>query len=103
MASTSTTSPSRPVSVAPPPSLPTAAKPPAESSAAIDAPAVEKIGWTAGDIWRLLDTEGPQPITRIIKQIDAQRDTVLQALGWLAREDKIAIEDDGRSRIVKLK
>jgi hypothetical protein len=66
-------------------------------------PAVERIGLTAGDIWKLLEAEGPLPISKIIKRIDAQRDVVLQALGWLAREDKISIEDDGRSRNIYLK
>lgn len=66
-------------------------------------PAVERIGLTAGDIWRLLETEGPLPISKIIKRVDAQRDVVLQALGWLAREDKVFIEDDGRSRTIFLK
>jgi hypothetical protein len=28
---------------------------------------------------------------------------VMQALGWLAREDKICIEDEGRARMVSLR
>jgi len=31
------------------------------------------------------------------------RDLVMQALGWLAREDKLSIEEEGRSRILSLK
>jgi hypothetical protein len=41
-------------------------------------------------------------VSRLVKEIDAPRDIVMQALGWLAREDKIDIED-GRSRVVSLR
>jgi hypothetical protein len=64
---------------------------------------LERIGATAGDIWQYLNTNGPQSITKLINALDAPRDTVLQALGWLAREDKIHIDDDSRSRVVSLK
>ena len=72
-------------------------------AASPDLTAVDRIGLTAGDVWHLLDEEGQLPISRIAGSIDASRDVVLQALGWLAREDKIDIEDNGRSRIVSLK
>ena len=64
---------------------------------------VERIGATAGDIWHYLSANGPQSITKLINALDAPRDTILQALGWLAREDKIHIDDDSRSRVVSLK
>jgi len=63
----------------------------------------ERIGSTAGEIWQFLSQNGPQSITKLINALDAPRDTILQALGWLAREDKIQIEDDSRSRVVSLK
>jgi hypothetical protein len=71
-------------------------------SAAPVAP-LERIGTAAGDIWHYLHDNGPQSITKLINALDAPRDTILQALGWLAREDKILIDDDSRSRIVSLK
>jgi Winged helix-turn-helix domain (DUF2582) len=64
---------------------------------------LERIGSTAGEIWHFLHTHGPQSITKLINALDAPRDTILQALGWLAREDKIQIDDDSRSRVVSLK
>jgi len=63
---------------------------------------VSQIGETAGAIWKTLANNGPQTISRLVKEIDAPRDVVMQALGWLAREDKIEIED-GRSRTVSLR
>jgi hypothetical protein len=63
---------------------------------------VQQIGETAGAIWELLDNNGPSTIAKLVKQVDQSRDTVMQALGWLAREEKIEIVEKGRSRIVSL-
>jgi hypothetical protein len=64
---------------------------------------VEQIGETAGQIWTVLDQEGPQPIAKLVKQVDAPKDVVMQGIGWLAREGKIVIEEESRSRrIVRL-
>jgi len=77
------------------------------SSTAASSPApvapLERIGSTAGDLWHFLNDQGPQSITKLINALDAPRDTILQALGWLAREGKIQIDDDSRSRVVSLK
>jgi hypothetical protein len=64
---------------------------------------VEQIGETAGMIWHLLDDSGPLPVTRLVKEVDAPRDLVMQALGWLAREDKISIEEESRAKVVSLR
>ena len=64
---------------------------------------VEQIGQTAGLIWHALADFGPRPLTKLSKEIDAPRDVIMQALGWLAREGKIHIEDEGRSRVVSLR
>lgn len=69
-----------------------------------DTPAtpVELIGETAGMIWRTLNESGPLSITKLVKSVDKPRDLVMQAVGWLAREDKIAITGEARSRTVAL-
>lgn len=64
---------------------------------------VSQIGETAGIIWRLLQDNGPQTIAKLAKEVDAPRDVVMQALGWLAREDKITIDEEARSRLVSLR
>ena len=60
------------------------------------------IGETAGAVWHLLSDHGPLALSKIPKEVDAPRDVVMQAIGWLAREDKLRIEEEGRSRIVSL-
>ena len=64
---------------------------------------VAQIGETAGAVWRLLDANGPMTISRLVKELDAPRDLTMQAIGWLAREDKITIEEEARSRVVSLR
>lgn len=63
---------------------------------------VAQIGKTAGTVWHYLEQSGPVRITHLVKEIDAPRDLVMQALGWLAREEKIVIEEKSRSRFVSL-
>lgn len=64
---------------------------------------VVQIGETAGMVWRALSENGPVSIAKLVKMAGQPRDLVMQALGWLAREDKISIEDQGRSRVVSLR
>ncbi len=61
-----------------------------------------QIGETAGAIWRALAESGPLSQAKLIKKVGEPRDLVMQGLGWLAREDKINI-DDSRSRVVSLR
>ena len=63
---------------------------------------VYEIGDTAGIVWQTLEDRGPTSITELIKVIDAPRDTIMQAVGWLAREDKIILEQEGRKKTVAL-
>ena len=63
---------------------------------------VSQIGETAGVVWQILEQDGPTKLSRLVKDIDAPRDVVMQAVGWLAREDKIRIEEESRSRVVYL-
>jgi DNA-binding transcriptional ArsR family regulator len=64
---------------------------------------VEQVGQTAGTTWQVLSEQGPMSMAKLVRAVGEPRDTVMQALGWLAREDKICIEEEGRSRIVSLR
>jgi hypothetical protein len=61
-----------------------------------------QIGETAGMVWRVLSEAGPVSLAKLPKMVDANKDLILLALGWLAREDKLAIDDRGRTKIVSL-
>jgi len=64
---------------------------------------VGQIGETAGAVWRLLDANGPMTVSKLVKELDAPRDLTMQAIGWLAREDKISIDEEARSRVISLR
>lgn len=49
----------------------------------------EKIGEAAGKIWSILREKGELDITQIPKILKKKEIISYQALGWLAREEKI--------------
>lgn len=64
---------------------------------------VETTGLAAGQIWKYLHEQGPTAVSKMVKDMDLTRDQLMQGLGWLAREDKIAFQDGPRSKLVILK
>ena len=51
------------------------------------------IGLCAGEIWRYLDDHGGSAtLEALVSGIDAPRETILMAAGWLAREGYVLIE-----------
>jgi hypothetical protein len=64
---------------------------------------IDQIGETAGLVWQALNSAGPLSMTKLSRQIDVPRDVVMQAVGWLAREGKVSIDDGSRGRTVSLR
>ena len=64
---------------------------------------IEKIGETAGRIWRTLYEEGQLRVSTLKKQLDAPEPIIYMALGWLAREEKLDMEAEGRTYRVRLR
>jgi hypothetical protein len=65
--------------------------------------AVDQIGDTAGLVWHHLNESGPRTLTQLVKEVDAPRDVLMQAIGWLAREDKLSFEEARGKTIVTLR
>ena len=65
---------------------------------------IEKIGLAAGSIWNTLNENGAMSAKELKKvcKIKTDKDLYL-ALGWLLREDKLNIEEDGKELNVSLK
>jgi hypothetical protein len=61
------------------------------------------IGETAGAVWKALVEDGPMSLSKLVKAVGAPRDVVMQAVGWLAREDKVSFEGTPRHRQVVLR
>jgi hypothetical protein len=67
-------------------------------------PTVEAVfGVDAGIVWEALNKNGPSIIGDIVKATGLRRELVYGALGWLGRENKIAIEWRGRAMVFSLK
>lgn len=64
---------------------------------------ITQIGETAGAVWHALNENGPLSLAKLTKVVEAPRDLILQAIGWLAREDKIEIEETGRGKVISLR
>lgn len=66
-------------------------------------PCTASIGEAAGATWRTLSEQGPLTVAKLVKAVGQPRDLVMQAVGWLAREDKIVILENGRQRTIALR
>lgn len=50
---------------------------------------IKSFGHNAGQIWEILNTEGPQVQTKIMQRTNLTDAEFFGAIGWLARENKI--------------
>ncbi len=62
----------------------------------------EKIIETAGKTWKTLGAQGEISIPQLAKLLDEKEDIVCQAIGWLAREDKINYATKSNKTLVSL-
>lgn len=63
----------------------------------------EQVGTTAGKVWHVLNDSGPQTVAQLKKKLNGTGELLSFALGWLAREDKIAISQEKKNYTVTLK
>jgi hypothetical protein len=64
---------------------------------------IQQIGETAGEVWKSLENHGPMSLAKLVERVGGNRDVVMQAIGWLAREDKLEVSETKRGRIIALK
>ena len=62
----------------------------------------EDIGTAAGVVWGFLNDNGATSLTALTKGTGLPKELVLQAIGWLAREDKVVFEKTLRGRLIVL-
>ena len=63
----------------------------------------QTIGQVAGEIWQFLKENPQSSLDRINKQLKLEQTMFCMALGWLAREDKIAFEGQDKELTVSLR
>ncbi len=64
---------------------------------------IQQIGEAAGEVWKSLDKHGPMSLAKLVERVGGNRDVLMQAIGWLAREDKLDMSETKRGRIIALK
>ncbi len=62
----------------------------------------EEIGSAAGAVWTAL-SQGGQTLAGLKKSVSAPDELVLAAVGWLARENKLKFEANGRTLTISLR
>lgn len=62
----------------------------------------EKVIETVGKVWRFLGQNGQTNVSQLAKSLKEKDELVFQALGWLAREDKIEYTVKNRRTFVSL-
>jgi Winged helix-turn-helix domain (DUF2582) len=64
---------------------------------------IDQVGIAAGEVWHCIEKEGgTASLAKVREKTGLDTETALMALGWLAREDKIAMERRGRSLRISL-
>jgi hypothetical protein len=63
----------------------------------------DRIGEIAGEVYNVLEEEGKSSLSAVSDSVSAPRSRVNMAIGWLAREDNLEFDDEGRGTHVELK
>ena len=61
------------------------------------------IGEAAGEIWELLNKEGPLSVSAIVARMKQPQTIVYMGIGWLAREDKVIFTEAKRGMSLSIK
>ena len=62
-----------------------------------------KVGEAAGKVWHTLKNGGEMSTTQLKKAVGVDDKTLLMALGWLAREDKLNFSQNKTTLKVSIK
>ncbi len=62
-----------------------------------------EVGFKAGEVWQLLNSQGPLTIAQLKKKFNGNGELFNFAIGWLAREDKIDFSRENKTLRVQLK
>lgn len=65
--------------------------------------ALLEIGSAAGRVWQYLHDEGPASATKLAEATGLGKNELQRALGWLARENNLVIENRGRTEYFSLR
>lgn len=78
------------------------AEAPTQVSPGVDIDLVVLIGFAAGKLWQAL-LKGPLSLSELSERVGEPETVLLMAAGWLAREDKLGINQRGQRIELRLK
>ena len=58
---------------------------------------MQQIGKTAGKVWKYLSEHPGVTLEQVSKELKLKESLTPMAIGWLAREGKLAFEKDGKT------
>ncbi len=61
------------------------------------------IGETAGEIWRILQDEKNLSVSSLVSRVKQPKSIAYMAIGWLAREDKLAFTETKQGISISIK
>lgn len=61
-----------------------------------------EIGNAAGIVWSFLSENGASSVNKISTETGIGKNDIHRAIGWLAREEKIVIDNSGRNEVIAL-
>ena len=64
---------------------------------------LHEIGENAGRIWQTLKEHGPLDFEKLLKNTGLDIRQAYLAIGWLAREDKLALRQEQKHLVIDLK
>lgn len=63
---------------------------------------ISMIGTAAGSVWGYLNENGSASASKLTEALNIDRNEIQRAIGWLAREGKLAVERKGKNEFFKL-
>ncbi|WP_289243108.1 MULTISPECIES: winged helix-turn-helix domain-containing protein [unclassified Methylophaga] len=63
----------------------------------------DEIGEAAGVVWTFLNAQGETSASRICKETKLEAKLFQRAVGWLAKENKLLIKQQGRTEYLSLR
>ena len=62
----------------------------------------ERVGLTAGSIWRYLAENGATPVAKLVRELPEEEKIIQRSIGWLAQEGKITLDTVDRVETIDL-
>ncbi|CAA9890477.1 conserved hypothetical protein [Candidatus Methylobacter favarea] len=63
----------------------------------------ERVGLTAGSIWRYLNKNGATAVAKLVRELQEEEKIIQRSIGWLAQEGKVSLDIIDKIETIGLK